>query len=88
MYIYVYTYVYICIYVYIYISIYVYICIYIYTHCNSHVLHLCIVEACSLPLIHNINSNITESAIFPPKHEKVMYKSTSIVKLNDLCRTR
>ena len=35
-----------------------------YTHCNSHVLNLCIVEACSLPPIHNMKSTITESTFF------------------------
>ena len=42
----------------------IYIYIYIYTHCNSHILNLCIVEACSLPPIRNMNSTITESASF------------------------
>ena len=68
-----------------------------YIHCNSHVLNLCIVEACSLPPIRNMNSAITESASPPPPQnsakwkiflEKVIDRSTSIVKVKDLCRTR
>lgn len=35
-----------------------------YVHCNSHVLNLCIVEACSLPPIRNMNSTVTETAYF------------------------
>ena len=35
-----------------------------YVQCNSHILNLCIVEACNLPHIHNINSTITESVYF------------------------
>ena len=32
-----------------------------YVHCNSHVLNLCSVEACSLQCIRNMNSTITET---------------------------
>ena len=35
-----------------------------YVHCNSHVLNLCIVEACRTPCIRNMNSTITKTANF------------------------
>ena len=35
-----------------------------YVHCSSHVLNLCIVQACSLTSIRNMNGAITESAYF------------------------
>lgn len=36
----------------------------LYTHCQSHQLNLCIVKACSLPLIRNTNGIISEIANF------------------------
>ncbi len=66
-----------------------------YFHCNSHILNLCIVQACSLQVIRNMNSTITESAYFfhnsaKRQHflELVVDKQTSTVKVKDLCRTR
>ena len=66
-----------------------------YIHCNSHVLNLCIVKACSLPPICNMNSTITGSEFFFQNSakwqillEKVIDRSTSIIKVKDLCRTR
>ena len=70
-----------------------------YIHNNGHVLNLCIVEACSLPPICNMNFTITESAFFSKMVQngkyflkiflkKVIDRSTSIVKVKDLCRTR
>ena len=35
-----------------------------YVHCNYHILNLCIVKACNLPLIRNMNSTTTESYFF------------------------
>ena len=35
-----------------------------YVHCNCHVLNLCIVQACSLSHIRNMNSTVTETAYF------------------------
>ena len=35
-----------------------------YMHCNSHILNLCIVRACNLPSIRNMNSTVTETAYF------------------------
>ena len=65
-----------------------------YVHCNSHVLNLCIVQACSLPVVKNMNSAVTETAYFfnnSPKRqlflEKVIDKNTITVKVKDLCRT-
>ena len=66
-----------------------------YVHCNSHILNLCIVEACKLPLIRNMNSTITESAYFFHNSakrqlflDKVLDNKMSGVKVKDLCRTR
>ena len=56
----------------------------VYVHCNSHVLNLCVVEACSLPPIRNMNSTITETAYL----EKLLDNRTTTVKVKDLCRTR
>ena len=76
-------------------AIYIYIYIYIYIHCNSHILNLCIVGACSLPPICNMNSTITESAFFFQNSEKrqiffekIINSSTSMVNVKDLCSTR
>ena len=59
-----------------------------YIHCNSPILNLCIVEACSLPPIRNMNSPITESAFFFQNSakwqiflKKVIDRSTSLLKL-------
>lgn len=35
-----------------------------YMHCNAHILNLCIVNACSLPTVRNMNSTVTETANF------------------------
>ena len=66
-----------------------------YIHCNSHVLNLCIVQACSLQAIRNMNATITETAYFfnnssKRQHflEKVIDRATKVVKVKDLCRTR
>ena len=67
----------------------------IYVHCNSHILNLCIVQACSLQAIKNMNATVTETAYFFNNSskrqnflEKVIDKTSSIVKVKDLCRTR
>ena len=36
----------------------------VYTHCNSHILNLCIVQACSLQAVRNMNGTVTETAYF------------------------
>ncbi len=36
----------------------------LYVHCNSHILNLCIVQACSLRSIRNMNGTVTESSFF------------------------
>ena len=36
----------------------------VYIHCNSHILNLCIVQACSLQSIRNMNGTVTESSFF------------------------
>ena len=66
----------------------------VYMHCNSHILNLCIVQACSLSYIRNMNSTVTESAYFFNNSAKrqgfletVVDKETS-AKVKDLCRTR
>ena len=66
-----------------------------YVHCNCHVLNLCIVAACALPPIRNMNSTITETAYFFHNSakrqsflEKVIDKKSGVVKVKDLCRTR
>ena len=67
----------------------------IYVHCNSHILNSCIVQACSLQAIKNMNATVTETAHFFNNSskrqnflEKVIDKTSSIVKVKDLCRTR
>lgn len=67
----------------------------IYVHCNSHVLNLCIVQACSLPSIRNMNLAVTETHYFFDNSfkrqiffEKIIDKETKVVKVKDLCRTR
>ena len=35
----------------------------VYTHCNGHILNLCIVQACSIP-VRNMNGTVTETAYF------------------------
>lgn len=67
----------------------------VYIHCNSHILNLCIVQACSIPAIRNMNSVITETAYFFANSAKrqhflelVIDKRTRIVRVKDLCRTR
>ena len=66
-----------------------------YMHCNSHILNLCIVRACNLPSIRNMNSTVTETAYFFSNSakrqaffEKVVNKQATTVKVKDLCRTR
>ncbi len=67
----------------------------LYVHCNSHILNLCIVQACSLRSIRNMNGTVTESSFFfknSPKRqtflELVLDKKTKSKKVIDLCRTR
>ncbi len=36
----------------------------LYVHCNSHILNLCIVQACYLQSIQNMNGTVTESSFF------------------------
>lgn len=36
----------------------------VYTHCNGHILNLCIVQACSLQAVRNMNGTVTETALF------------------------
>ena len=67
----------------------------LYIHCKSHILNLCIVDACSLPSIRNMNGTVTESAnFFNNSHKRQMFleliidKQTKRVKIKDLCRTR
>ena len=38
----------------------------VYTYCNGHihVLNLCIVQACSIQAVRNMNGTVTETAIF------------------------
>ncbi len=66
-----------------------------YVHCSSHVLNLCIVQACSLQPIRNMNGAITESSYFFKNSakrqmflERVIDKRTKLVRVKDLCRTR
>ena len=70
----------------------------VYVHCNSHVLNLVIVKACSLPSVRNMSGTVTEIANFfnySPKRQKCLQKVISIdqpdsqkTKIRDLCRTR
>jgi len=67
----------------------------LYVHCNSHILNLCVVQACSLPCIRNMSGTVTESAFFfknSPKRqtflELMIDKQTKAKKVKDLCRTR
>ena len=67
----------------------------IYMHCNAHILNLCIVHACGLPAIRNMNSTITETANFFSNSAKrqafletLVDNEISTVKVKDLCRTR
>jgi len=64
-------------------------------HCSSHVLNLCIVQACSLQSIQNMNGAVTESCNFflnTPKRqmflERIIDTHTKIVKVKYLCGTR
>ena len=36
----------------------------VYTHCNGHILNLCIVQACSIQAVRNMNGTVTETAYF------------------------
>ena len=52
----------------------------VYMHCNSHnILNLCVVQACSLTFIRNMNSTVTETAYFFNNNAKrqVVDKGTS-----------
>ncbi|SMN02068.1 hypothetical protein SPONN_425 [uncultured Candidatus Thioglobus sp.] len=67
----------------------------LYFHCKSHILNLCIVQACGLQSIRNMNSTVTEAAYFFHNSSKrqhflelVVCKQTTTVKVKDLCRTR
>jgi hypothetical protein len=67
-------------------------------HCNCHILNLAIMKACSLPLVRNMASNISETANFfnfSPKRQRLFEKVIEVnrpqnwkTKLQDLCRTR
>ena len=67
-------------------------------HCNSHVLNLVIVKACSLPLVPNMAGTITECANFfnySPKRLRCLKKVISLdqpesqgTKISDPCHTR
>ena len=69
-----------------------------YTHCQSHQLNLCVVKACSVPQIRNVNGVVSEISKFfyssgkrQRFFEHVIDKvvpSEKQVKLKDLCRTR
>ena len=66
-----------------------------YVHRSSHVLNLCIVQACSLTSIRNMNGAVTESAYFFENSSKrqaffesIIDKQSKIVKVKDMCRTR
>ena len=59
------------------------------------ILNLCVVQACSLTFIRNMNSTVTETAYFFNNSakrqvflEKVVDKGTGTVRVKDLCRTR
>ena len=69
-----------------------------YTHCQSHQLNLCVVKACSIPLVRNASGAISEIAKFfnySPKRQHFFEhvidaespKETKS-KLKDLCKTR
>ena len=70
----------------------------LYVHCNSHVLNLVIVKACSLPSVRNMAGTITEISQFfnySPKRQRCLEKVISVdqldsqrTKICDLCRTR
>jgi len=70
----------------------------LYVHCNSHVLNLVIVKACSLPSVRNMAGTITEISQFfnySPKRQRCLEKVISAdqpdsqrTKIRDLCRTR
>ena len=70
----------------------------LYVHCNSHVLNLVIVKACSLPSVRNMAGTITEISQFfnySPKRQRYLEKVISVdqpdsqrTKIRDLCRTR
>ncbi len=62
----------------------------LYVHCNSHILNLCIVQACSLRYIRNMNGTVTESSFFfknSPKRqtflELVIDKKTKSKKVKE-----
>ena len=67
-------------------------------HCNSHVLNLVIVKACSFPLVPNMAGTITECANFfnySPKRLRCLKKVISLdqpesqgTKISDPCHTR
>ena len=67
----------------------------VYTHCNGHILNLCIVQACSIQAVRNMNGTVTETAYFFKNSAKrqnfletVVSGKTTRVKVKDLCRTR
>lgn len=70
----------------------------LYVHCNSHVLNLVIVKACSLPSVRNMAGTITEISQFfnySPKRQRCLEKVISVdqpdsqrTKIRDPCRTR
>ena len=67
----------------------------LYVHCNSHVLNLVIVKACSLPSVRNMAGTITEISHFfnySPKRQRCLEKVISVdqpdsqrTKIRDLC---
>ena len=70
----------------------------LYSHCQSHRLNLCVVNACSIPQIRNASGVVSEIAKFfnnSPKRQhffedvvESVSPAAKKVKLKDLCRTR
>ena len=67
----------------------------VYTHCNGHILNLCIVQACSIQAVRNMNGTVTETAYFFKNSAKrqnfletVVSAKATRVKVKDLCQTR
>lgn len=70
----------------------------VYVHCNAHVLNLCIVKTCQIPVVKDMNGIITELAQFfwnSPKRQRLLETvlekdapQTKKTHLKSLCRTR